>query len=170
MIGLALHLLVEDRQRVIVGRTAQEGAFVDQFEARRRYFARLSGPLLDRVDLRVSLRPLTAMSSSLTAAPEPSATVRARVQSARDRAVHRWRAHGWRSNSEVPGPSLRREFLLPASTTVLLEKALTRGALTARGADRCLRIAWTLADLAGTAHPTPDHVSAALDFRERTAA
>ncbi|SEP51678.1 YifB family Mg chelatase-like AAA ATPase [Amycolatopsis saalfeldensis] len=138
--------------------------------ARRRYFARLSGPLLDRVDLRVSLRPLTAMSAHLTPTPEPSATVRARVQSARDRAAHRWQAHGWQSNSEVPGPSLRREFLLPPTTTALLDRALTKGALTARGADRCLRIAWTLADLAGTPHPTADHVSAALDFRERAVA
>ncbi|HWD06966.1 MAG TPA: YifB family Mg chelatase-like AAA ATPase [Amycolatopsis sp.] len=137
---------------------------------RRRYLGRLSGPLLDRVDLRVKLRPLTALSAHHSATPESSEVVRARVLAARDRAAHRWRTHGWRANSEVPGPALRREFALPPPTTSLLDRALDRGLLTARGADRCLRIAWTLADLSAAAQPTPDHVSAALDFRERTAA
>ncbi|MEV6901824.1 YifB family Mg chelatase-like AAA ATPase [Amycolatopsis sp. NPDC051372] len=137
---------------------------------RRRYLGRISGPLLDRVDLRVRLRPLTAISAHQSAAPESSEAVRARVLAARDRAAHRWRTHGWRANSDVPGPTLRREFVLPSPTTALLDRALDRGLLTARGADRCLRIAWTLADLSATPHPTPDHVAAALDFRERTAA
>ncbi|MBB4685290.1 YifB family Mg chelatase-like AAA ATPase [Amycolatopsis jiangsuensis] len=138
--------------------------------ARRRYLARLSGPLLDRVDLRVRLRPLTAISAHRTITPETSAIVRERVLAARDRARHRWQPHGWRINSEVPGPVLRRDFPLPASTTAVLDRALDRGLLTARGADRCLRIAWTLTDLAGLPTPDGDQVTAALNFRERTAA
>lgn len=138
--------------------------------ARRRYLARLSGPLLDRVDLRVRMRPVTAISSLDGGEPESTQVVRQRVLQARERAAHRWAGRGWQHNGEVPGPVLRREFTLPTSATALLERALRRGSLTARGADRCLRIAWTLSDLAGTPRPDPDHVAAALEFRDRRAA
>ncbi|MEU4442008.1 YifB family Mg chelatase-like AAA ATPase [Actinosynnema sp. NPDC050801] len=135
--------------------------------ARRRYQSKLSGPLLDRVDLRVVMRPLTAMSGAETGPPEPTAAVRERVQKARTRATERWTDHGWLTNAEVPGPVLRREYVLPRQTTAVLDRALTTGALTGRGADRCLRVAWTLADLAEVDQPTADHVAAALEFRER---
>ncbi len=138
--------------------------------ARRRYLGRLSGPLLDRVDLRVRLRPLSALTAHQDGTPESSAVVRERVLEARERAVKRWAEHGWPTNAEVPGPALRREFALPVQATGLLDRALERGVLTARGADRCLRIAWTLADLKGADRPESDHVSAALNFRERSAA
>jgi magnesium chelatase family protein len=138
--------------------------------ARRRYLGRLSGPLLDRVDLRVRLRPLSAINAHDTGATESSETVRTRVLQARDRAAHRWQAHGWRSNSEVPGPALRREFTLAPDATQLLDRAMDRGALSGRGADRCLRIAWTLADLDGEKRPGTDQVGSALAFRERVAA
>jgi magnesium chelatase family protein len=138
--------------------------------ARRRYFARLSGPLLDRVDLRVRLRPLSAFTAHDTGMAEPTESVRARVLQARERARHRWREHGWLSNSEVPGPALRREFALPAAATVLLDRAMDRGALSGRGADRCLRISWTLADLDGESRPGAEQIGSALAFRERVAA
>ncbi|WP_439661082.1 YifB family Mg chelatase-like AAA ATPase [Lentzea sp. HUAS TT2] len=138
---------------------------------RRRYQSRLSGPLLDRVDLRVRMRATTAMANADATPPEPTAVVRARVLKARTRAATRWSSHGhpWQANALVPGPSLRREFALPKPTTALLDRALALGALTGRGADRCLRVAWTLADLAEADTPTPDHVAAALQFRERRA-
>ncbi|GLW94512.1 YifB family Mg chelatase-like AAA ATPase [Actinokineospora globicatena] len=139
-------------------------------QVRRRYIAKLSGPLLDRVDIRVRMRPITAMSLSLDSAPEDTATVRARVVEARCRAARRWSEHGWRTNAEVPGPTLRREFALPREVTALLDRSLSTGAITARGADRCLRVSWTLADLAGEPAPTRDHVVAALNFRERKVA
>ncbi|GHF62858.1 magnesium chelatase family protein [Amycolatopsis bartoniae] len=137
--------------------------------ARRRYLNRLSGPLLDRVDLRVHLHPITAMTTH-TDEPEPTAVVRERVLGARARAAERWSAHGWRTNAEVPGPVLRREFALPRRATALLDRSLDRGFLTARGADRCLRISWTLADLAKAPEPDADHVAAALEFRDRRSA
>lgn len=135
--------------------------------ARRRYLGRLSGPLLDRVDLRVRLRPLSAISAHDTGTAESSEAVRSRVLEARERAATRWREYGWLSNSEVPGPDLRRQFALAPDATVLLDRAMERGALSGRGADRCLRIAWTLADLDGEARPGSDQVASALDFRER---
>ncbi|WAL64200.1 YifB family Mg chelatase-like AAA ATPase [Amycolatopsis cynarae] len=137
---------------------------------RRRYLAKLSGPLLDRVDLRVRMRPITAMTTHESSAPEATEVVRKRVLAARERAAARWAGHGWRTNAEVPGPVLRREFALPPKATALLDRGLDRGILTARGADRCLRIAWTLADLAEESRPDADQVAAALDFRERSAA
>ncbi len=137
--------------------------------ARRQYIGRLSGPLLDRVDIRVRMRPLLAMHAS-SDQPEDTATVRARVGKARQRAAQRWSAHGWRTNAEVPGPVLRREYRLPRGTTEPLDRGLSLGVLTARGADRCIRVAWTLADLAGLDRPGADQVAAALSFRDRRAA
>lgn len=135
--------------------------------ARRRYLGRLSGPLLDRVDLRVRMRPVTAISLSGLDLPESTEQVRERVLDARARALERWASHGWLTNSEVPGPVLRREYALPARVTAVLDRGLARGYLTARGADRCLRIAWTLSDLAGTDRPDADRVASALEFRDR---
>ena len=134
---------------------------------RRRYFGRLSGPLLDRVDLRVRMRPSTAVVLPDVGEPESSETVRARVKAARSRAATRWRTGGWLTNAEVPGPVLRRDFALPDRATALLDRGLAAGAVTARGADRCLRVAWTLADLAERDNPTADDVAAALEFRDR---
>jgi magnesium chelatase family protein len=134
---------------------------------RRRYFGRLSGPLLDRVDLRVRMRPSTAVVLPDVGEPESSDTVRSRVKAARCRAVARWRDGGWLTNAEVPGPVLRRDFALPKHATALLDRGLAAGAVTARGADRCLRVAWTLADLAERDNPTADDVAAALEFRDR---
>src|SRR5699024_2728459 len=136
--------------------------------ARRRYTAKLSGPLLDRVDLRIGMRPLTAMSLHGDEYAESTAVVRERVGEARERTRRRWASRGWQSNAEVPGPALRRECPLPTEATEILDKGIDRGYLTARGADRCLRIAWTLADLAEVSRPDSEHVATALEFRDRT--
>ncbi|HEX4703523.1 MAG TPA: YifB family Mg chelatase-like AAA ATPase, partial [Pseudonocardiaceae bacterium] len=133
---------------------------------RRRYFSRLSGPLLDRVDLRVRMRPTTAIVAAGEDHPEPTDAVRTRVATARERAVRRWREQGWLTNAEVPGPVLRRDFAPPKQATALLDRVLSTGAVTARGADRCLRVAWTLCDLADRPHPDADDVAAALEFRD----
>ena len=136
--------------------------------ARRRYLGRLSGPLLDRVDLRVALRPLTHLSRA-QAEPECTAVVRRRVLQAREAARARWAGTGWSTNGEVPGPVLRRRFRLPRAVTEPIETALRRGLVTARGADRTLRLAWTLADLAGRDVPLLEDVSAAMGLRDRGA-
>ncbi|MBB5894125.1 YifB family Mg chelatase-like AAA ATPase [Kutzneria kofuensis] len=137
---------------------------------RRRYFSRLSGPLLDRIDIRTRMRPIHAMHNSDVGPPESSVTVRERVAKARVRAVERWAAHGWQTNAEVPGPALRRHFRPPAKAMRLLDRGLETGFVSARGADRCIRIAWTLADLAEKDCPDSDDVAAALEFRDRRAA
>lgn len=137
--------------------------------ARRRYLGRLSGPLLDRVDLRARMFPVTTFAADLVGA-EDTATVRARVLAARAAARERWEGNGWPTNAEVPGPVLRSRFALPRTAVRPLEAGMRAGELTARGADRALRVAWTLADLAGAQRPDRDHVEAALYFRDRRAA
>jgi magnesium chelatase family protein len=135
---------------------------------RRRYLGRLSGPLLDRVDLRARMFPVTALAA--TGRSEDTATVRARVLAARGAAAERWGALGYRTNAEVPGPVLRTRFALPRSAVRPLDAGLRAGQLTARGADRALRVAWTLADLAGRDRPDEDLIETALFFRDRRAA
>lgn len=132
----------------------------------RRYRARLSGPLLDRVDLRVLVEPLAR--SELVAAngnAESTATVAVRVREARERAARRYAGTPWKTNSEVPGHELRTRH--PAGPGALhdAECDLERGILTARGLDRVLRVAWTVADLSGHDRPTRDHVNYALELR-----
>ncbi|MEV1291785.1 YifB family Mg chelatase-like AAA ATPase [Pseudonocardia sp. NPDC049635] len=138
-------------------------------DVRRRYLSRLSGPLLDRVDLRVQMSPVTVLSAAGERG-EDTATVRARVLEARAAAVERWSADGWRCNAEVPGTVLRSRFRLPRAVLASLEARLEAGELTARGVDRAMRVAWTLADLAGSARPGRADVDAALYFRDRGAA
>ncbi|MET9325884.1 YifB family Mg chelatase-like AAA ATPase [Tsukamurella sp. NPDC003166] len=135
---------------------------------RRRYLGRLSGPLLDRVDLWVRMEPPTtgALHAEDTA-EEPSAVVRERVRTAREAAASRWAGEGWLTNSEVPGVVLRRRFRLPAKALRPLETYLRQGKVTARGADRSLRLAWTLADLQGLDRPGESEVGLALQFREK---
>ena len=134
---------------------------------RRRYLARLSGPLLDRIDIQILLKPLRAAQLITATAPaSPSAEVAARVAKARTAAAARWAAGGWRLNAEVPGPQLRRApWRLPVADTVALRSALDRGLLSARGFDRVLRLAWTIADLDGLDRPTHGEVQEAIQLR-----
>ncbi|CAO5229107.1 YifB family Mg chelatase-like AAA ATPase [Frankia sp. AgKG'84/4] len=133
---------------------------------RRRYLARLSGPLLDRIDIQVALNaPSRAELRADAERCESSTAVAARVAQARRLASIRLAGTPWRANAEVPGPALRRHWPLPAKATALAERAFERGMLTARGLDRVLRLAWTLADLAGRPAPGPDQFGVALELR-----
>lgn len=135
---------------------------------KRRYLGKLSGPLLDRVDLRVQLHPIR--SSAFTAGEgEATATVRARVAAARDAAAARWAPHGIRTNAEVSGPLLRRRYRPAPAAMEPLRTALDRGSLSIRGMDRTLRVAWTLSDLAGRTSPGRDEITTALSFRQADA-
>jgi magnesium chelatase family protein len=139
---------------------------------RRRYQSRLSGPLLDRVDLRVDLPAVTrAAWLDGAAPPESTAVVARRVRAARATAATRLSGTGLELNSQVPGRLLRDRWPVPRGALTLAERALERGALSVRGFDRVLRVAWTLADLAGRATPGADQVAEALGMRlQRVAA
>jgi len=131
---------------------------------KRRYLGKLSGPLLDRVDLRVQMHQVRAGAFSV-AESESTDQVRRRVAQAREAAAARWRAHGFATNAEVGGPLLRRKFRPGHAAMEPLRTALDRGLLSIRGVDRTLRVAWSLADLAGRALPGLEDVAAALSFR-----
>ncbi|EME99902.1 ATP-binding protein [Streptomyces mobaraensis NBRC 13819 = DSM 40847] len=132
----------------------------------RRYLARLSGPLLDRVDLRVTVEPVArAELVGLGRGAESTETVGARVRAARERAAARYADTPWRTNSEVPGHELRTRWLVEPEALREAERDMERGLLTARGLDRVLRVAWTVADLAGHARPSADDVRQALELR-----
>jgi magnesium chelatase family protein len=133
--------------------------------AKRRYLGKLSGPLMDRVDLRVQMNPVRAGAISVTDG-ETTAQVRRRVAAARAAAAERWRPHGFRTNAEVSGTLLRRKFRPSSAAMEPLRKALDRGLLSIRGLDRTLRVAWSLADLAGRPMPGLEEVATALSFRQ----
>ena len=132
---------------------------------RRRYRARLSGPLLDRVDLQVPVDPVSRTELAEAAGGESSAAVAARVAVARGAALERLRGTPWRCNGEVPGSHLRGPLRLPPRVTASAHTSLERGDLTLRGLDRVLRAAWTLADLDGRERPTAADVAAAEAWR-----
>ena len=135
-------------------------------DAVRRYALRISGPVRDRIDLRCVVEPPAVASlGDADAAGEPTKVVADRVAEARDRQRRRLASTPWVVNGEVPGPVLRRDLRPPAESLPPLHEALRRGLLTARGADRVLRVAWTLADLAGRDAPSRQDVAEAVGIR-----
>jgi magnesium chelatase family protein len=130
---------------------------------RRRYLGRISGPLIDRVDVKIELEPVgrRELLNDRTFA-EPSRIVALRVIQARERAAHRLRGTPWRLNAEVPGSELRRTWPPAPGSLAVLERSLDRGLITARGVVKVIRVAWTMADLAGRPRPTSDDCATAL--------
>ncbi len=137
---------------------------------RRDYLARLAGPLLDRVDVQLAVEPVSRV--ALAGPPrEGTALVAERVARARAVQAERLAATGWTLNAQVPGPRLRTgPFALPPGTTAECDRALDLGVLTLRGYDRVLRVAWSIADLAGRTVPGRDEVGLALTLRTRAGA
>jgi magnesium chelatase family protein len=133
--------------------------------AKQRYLGKLSGPLTDRVDLRVEMYPERAEALAQQEG-ESTAAVRQRVANARAAAAERWKPYGVHTNAEVSGSVLRRRFRIGHEAMQPLRAALDRNVITSRGLDRSLRVAWTLCDLAGRTAPTVEDVSKALSFRK----
>jgi magnesium chelatase family protein len=136
--------------------------------ARRRYLSRLSGPLLDRVDLQVGVLPVTRAQLDAGTVVESTAAVAERVRQARAAQAERWREHGWRLNAHAPGRLLRAvPFRLSRHVTADLDRAFERGSVSMRGYDRVLRTAWTVADLAGRPSPDAEDVGRAALLRDQ---
>ena len=130
---------------------------------RRKYLARLSGPLLDRVDVKVEFLPVgRAELLSDRRFTEPSSVVAERVAMARQRAAFRLKGTCWRLNAQIPGSELRRSYRPASGALAPLERAMDIGEISARGVDRVIRLAWTVADLAGVSRPATAEVSYAL--------
>ncbi|MFC4139235.1 MULTISPECIES: YifB family Mg chelatase-like AAA ATPase [unclassified Microbacterium] len=130
----------------------------------RRYAAKLSGPLRDRIDIELQVARVAASRvTTMERSPITTAQARERVVQARAAASARWAGTPWRRNAEVPGERMRQGKLrLAAAVRMPLDRALERGGLTLRGYDRTLRLAWSIADLSGRGTPDSDDVGRAL--------
>ncbi len=134
---------------------------------RRGYFGKLSGPLLDRIDLNLSVPKVSSVELASGERGEASALIRERVMTARAAQRERLGRFGLRVNAEANGKILRGPLRLDAPLTRELNRAVDRGVLTARGYDRVLRTAWTLSDLDGTVSPQREHMELALFLRQQ---
>ena len=132
----------------------------------RRYAEKISGPVRDRIDINQAFLPLrkTYLKKATLQLSESSAAVAIRVLEARDRQRRRLAGSGWQTNGEVSGTYLRRHLPLPDGLQAV-DEAVDRGRLSARGVDKVLRLAWTVADLAGRDRPGRDELAIALAMR-----
>jgi len=129
------------------------------------YQAKISGPMLDRIDLHVDVPPVSALDLTLPQPSEGSAEVKARVMAARQMQADRYQAAGILTNAQADGPVLERVAELDEGGRKLMETAIGQLKLTARGYHRVLRVARTLADLAGEATIGRTHLAEALGYR-----
>lgn len=138
----------------------------------RRYLGKLSGPLLDRIDIELSLqRVAVARRVDTDVAALTTARARDLVGGARDRALLRLRGTPWRTNAQTSGSWLRTGPLAPEPAIRRpLDAALHRGSLTLRGYDRVLRVAWSVADLAGRDRLSVADIGRALYLKKGTLA
>jgi predicted ATPase with chaperone activity len=124
---------------------------------------RLSGPLLNRVDVKVALQPVSRREMLHDRKfIETSAVVAQRVAVARERMTQGLGGTPWRFNAEIPGGELRRSFAPEAGALRSLDRAMELGQVTADGADKIVWVAWIVADLGGKSRPGSDEVSVAI--------
>jgi magnesium chelatase family protein len=129
------------------------------------YRQRLSGPMMDRIDLHISVPRLTKPELLGSQPGELSRVVRARVEAARDRQRARLSGTPWSCNAQVPGNLARRQARLTADGESVLADAVESYALSGRGFDRAIKVARTIADLDGSDRVDDSHVAEALGYR-----
>ncbi len=133
---------------------------------RREYRKKLSGPVVDRVDIIRHVEPVPPHEArDPLARPEPSAAIRERVTHARKRQAERYAGSPWRLNADVPGPELLKDHPLTEAATRTLEEKIYAGRLNHRGGTRVHRLAWTVADLRGLERPDVPELDIALRLR-----
>lgn len=138
-------------------------------QQKAKYLGKLSGPLLDRVDIRLSIQAVNsaklAMARLEGKGPVSSGQLREKVVAARAAAALRLDQTPWSRNAQVPGAYLRKRLSLDAKVVQKLDESLSRGRISMRGYDRCLRLAWSNADLAGRETPNQFDVAKAIYLR-----
>jgi len=130
-----------------------------------RYVSKISGPLLDRIDIHVDVPAVRYKELRGPAATEDSAAVRARVTSARERQLTRFRGKKIFSNAQMTSRLVRQVCPIDAAAEKHLEDAITRMGLSARAHDRILKVARTIADLDASEAILAKHVSEAVQYR-----
>lgn len=135
----------------------------------RRYLGKLSGPLMDRIDLRVQVDPLSRVELSKVDLGETSATIQRRVVAARATAAKRFIDEPWLLNSEIPSRALRTSYQPERAAMNFLHSELDRERITARGLHKIMRTAWSIADLEGHLRPTFSDTQLAHSLREGAA-
>lgn len=132
---------------------------------RIRYFSRLSGPILDRIDIQIEVPPVERIVAGAKPSGDSSHVIRTRVMVARQMARERFKAYGWSCNAQATGTWLRSNT--SAKAIELVNHALKSERLSLRGADRAMRLAWTLADLSGKGSPGPEEMMQGISMRTR---
>ena len=132
---------------------------------REQYWAKLSGPLMDRIDLQVIVNRLKPEEITRQQGGEPSAPVRDRVQGARELAIARFKGTSTQCNAEMDSQQLQQWCALDDTSRTLLESAIRQLGLSARGTDRILKVARTIADLDGVATLQAQHMAEAIQYR-----
>jgi magnesium chelatase family protein len=133
---------------------------------REQYWAKLSGPLMDRIDLQVAVNRLKPEEITQAATGEPSKNVRERVQKARDIATNRFQSEkSLKCNAQMQSRHLQTWCKLDDASRNLLEAAIRKLGLSARASDRILKVSRTIADLAGDEDLKPQHVAEAIQYR-----
>lgn len=130
-----------------------------------RYIGRISGPLMDRIDLHVEVTPVEREEMASTTLAESSASIRERVMRARRVQAERFVGTGIHTNTMMSSAMLRKFCPLTAESRMLLDRAMERLQLSARAYDRIIKVARTIADLEGAADIAPTHISEAITYR-----
>ena len=136
----------------------------------RRYLGKLSGPLMDRIDLRVQVEPVGRVDMARNELSESSEVIRERVIAARKVAEKRFAGMGWSLNSQIPARALRSTFQPERAAMNFLHDELDREHITARGLHKIIRTSWSFADLHGHSVPTMSDVEAAHAMRGKVEA
>lgn len=132
----------------------------------QKYLNKVSGPLLDRIDLHVEVTPVSFSELSSQQQSEDSATIRERVIKAREIQAERYKEHpGIYANAQMSSKQLREICVISSVGENLLKKAMERLNLSARAYDRILKVSRTIADLAGSADIQPEHLAEAIHYR-----
>jgi magnesium chelatase family protein len=132
----------------------------------QRYVSKISGPLLDRIDIHIEVPAVKYKELRAPSSSEDSAAVRQRVIAARDKQLDRFRTEKKTyANAQMMPKMIRKHCAISADGEKLLENAITRLGLSARAHDRILKVARTIADLDASENIDPRHLSEAIQYR-----